>query len=184
MFKRILKTLAFVALFTVGVSANQLKFLPVMDSSYTPNFAVAALGGYEKSNAVKGSGAYGVELSMTCPLLQIPDHTIRQQISLVHTNSEGLTTTSLELNPHVLFNVADNLNFGVGPSLGVVDASKNSQDHFVFGIGAGVSLTYDITQQYFVGLSSRYQWTNNAHLCGQNYDLDNTRTLLKFGVRF
>jgi hypothetical protein len=185
MIKKMLVSVAIAGSLATGtLLADQLKFLPFTDSSYSPNFAVAALGGYEKANSVKGSGAYGVELSLKCFLLQLPSHTIRQQISLVHTNADGLSTTSFELNPHVLFGIAHNLTLGVGPSFGAIYASANSQDHFVYGIGGGASLTYNITPQYFVGLQSRYQWTSTAHLGGRNFDLDNLRTLAKVGVYF
>ena len=184
MIKKIVTVTALSTLLGTALFADGVKFLPVTDSSYVPSFAVAALGGYQKTEAVDGTGAYGVEISLTCPLLQIPNHTIRQQVSLVRADSNGLATTSLELNPHVLFDVAPQLHIGVGPSLGVTYASGLGDHDTVFGIGAGASVTYDIAPKYFVGAESRYQWTNNASLSGRTVDLDNTRTLLKVGMHF
>ena len=184
MIKKIVTITALSTLLGTALFADGVKFLPVTDSSYVPSFAVAALGGYQKTEAVDGTGAYGVEISLTCPLLQIPNNMIRQQISLVRADSNGLATTSLELNPHVLFDVAPQLHIGVGPSLGVIYASGLGDHDTVFGIGAGASVTYDIAPKYFVGAESRYQWTNNASLSGRTVDLDNTRTLLKVGMHF
>jgi len=184
MIKKIVAAAAFSTLLGTTLLADGMQVLPVMNSSYTPSLAVAALGGYQKTDAVDGTGAYGVEVSLTCPLLQIPNYPIRQQVSLVHTNSNGLTTTDFELNPHVLFDVAPQLHVGVGPSIGFVYASGASDHDYSFGIGAGASVTYDINSQYFVGAESRYQWVNSATLSGSKVDLDNMRTLLKVGVHF
>lgn len=184
MIKNIVTITALSTLLGTALFADGVKFLPVSEASYTPSFAVAALGGYQKTDAVDGTGVYGVEVSLTCPLLQIPDHMIRQQVSLARADSNGLTTTSLELNPHVLFDVAPQLHVGVGPSLGAIYASGLSDHDIAFGIGAGASVTYDIAPKYFVGAESRYQWTTDASLSGRSVNLDNTRTLLKVGVHF
>ncbi len=184
MIKKILAVAAFSTLLGTTLLADGVQFLPAMNSSYTPSLAIAALGGYQKTDSLDGTGAYGIELSLTCPLLQIPNHIIRQQVSFVHADSNGIATNSVELNPHVLFDLAPQLRIGVGPSLGAVYAYGRDDHEVVFGIGAGVSLTYDIAPQYFVGVESRHQWTSNANLGGSKVDLDNSRTLLKVGVHF
>jgi hypothetical protein len=184
MMKNIKFGIAVIALSSLSLFAGDLKLLPVMDSSYSPNFAIAAVGGVEKFDSVKAAGSYGVELSLNCPLLQLPSNVIRQQVTLVRSSSEGLTTTALEINPHAQFPIVNKLNFGFGPSLSAVYASANSQSHMIYGIGAGASLTYNLNDKYFAGIESRYEWANTARLGGANYDMDNTRTLLKFGTHF
>ena len=184
MFKKIATLSVLTAAISTSVMADGVKFLPVTETTYKPDFAVALLGGVQKTNAVDGTGAYGVEVSLKCPLLQIPSNEIRQQVSLVSTSSNGLSTTSLELNPHVMFNVAPQLHVGVGPNLGLVYATAHSDNKVAFGIGAGASISYDIAPKYFVGAETRYQWTNHPSLGGTDVNLDNSRTLLKVGMHF
>ena len=174
-----------IALSMTSLSARETKLLPIMsDGEYCLGPAVALIGGYGKTNNVKSTGLYGVEFSLACPLLQIPDFDIKQQVSLVHQNSDGYEATSFELNPHVMFDVVKDIQVGVGPELGVLFA-KGAKSDTVFTYGLGTSANYDLANGMFIGAEARYQWTTDAELVsGVKNDLNNFRTLLKVGVHF
>ena len=55
---------------------------------------------------------------MACPLLQLKTLDIKQQVSLVNYSHDELNTLSFELNPHVMFDINDKLQFGMGPGFG------------------------------------------------------------------
>ena len=185
MMKKIVTVATATLLMSTATFANDLKLLPVLSDGYTPSWGVAVLGGYEKTRDINGGGDYGVEVSLTCPLLQIPTNTIKQQISIVNSATDGLAKTSVELNPHVMFDLGNRFELGAGPSLGLVYASYASSHDVVFGAGVGASLTYNISSKYFAGVESRYQWTTDADFgSGNKVNLDNTRTIAKFGVHF
>jgi len=185
-----MKKIALAALLTVGItslSAQETKFLPLAtDDNYAFAPSVALVGGYGKyDNPDNGSALYGVELDIACPLLQLSSNKIKQQISLVqYVENDSFSTTSLELNPHVMFDLADKLQVGVGPGFGIVYADADGETDTVFGINIGASLNYDITQKMFVGAEARYQWTTDADFGGGDVSLNNYRTLLKAGYHF
>jgi len=182
-----MKKIAVAALIALSVSsvwAKDTKLFPILsDGDYCLGPAVALVGGYGKTNNVKSSGLYGVEFSLACPLLQLSDFDIKQQVSLVHQNNDGYEATSFELNPHVMFDVANKVQVGVGPELGVLFA-KGTKSDTVFTYGLGASANYDLANNMFVGAEARYQWTTDAELGGTKDDLNNFRTLLKVGVHF
>lgn len=171
---------------TAGViQAQETKILPIFDADYCPAPTVALMGGYGKYAGASGSAAmYGVELGFACPVFQIKDLVINQVLSLVNSSKDGLDTTSLEMNPRIMFKVADKVEFGVGPGLGIIFADGTKSDT-VIGLNLGASLQYDISSDIFVGLESRYQWAGDAELTpGVQTDLDNSRTMIKIGKRF
>jgi opacity protein-like surface antigen len=181
---------ALLALGTTSLMAHETKFLPIVtDPGYHFSPAVAIVGGYGKyKKAGQGSAMYGIELDIACPLLELSSNDIKQQISIVHsskTDTEKLSTTSIELNPHVQFDVTNKLQIGVGPGFGVVFADADGATDTVFGINIGASANYEIEKSVFVGIEGRYQWTTKADFGNNgNIALDNYRTLLKVGYKF
>jgi opacity protein-like surface antigen len=181
---------AFSTVLTSTAQANEWNFLPVMDDGYQPHVAVALIGG---GTQIDESGSnqsdddattYGVELSLDCPLLKPPHHTIRQQVSYVETDEDGLKTSSIELNPHHMFDMNDKLQVGFGPSLGFTKLETATDDDTVFTYGLGASVRYNVTPKLFVGAESRYAWSDDVDLAGVNADYDTLRLLAKVGYQF
>ena len=177
---------ALLALTVSSLNARETKVLPILtDSSYclTPGVSlVGGIGAFDKSDTT--TTMYGVELSLACPALQLSSLDIKQQISIVYQSKEGLDTTHIEFNPHVMFDLSKDIQFGAGPGFGVILANAEKSDT-VFGLNAGVSLNYDVTPSMFMGLEARYQWTTDAEVVsGVEVNLDNYRTLLKVGMHF
>lgn len=182
-----IKTVALVALITSGVTAKEMKFLPIItDKNYCFSPSVAVLGGSGKyKDSKKYSTMYGVELSIACPALQLESLDIKQQISLVHSyKNGGLSANNLEFNPHVMFDVMQKLQVGVGPGFGIIVADANGKTDTVIGLNLGASLSYEVTNSMFIGAETRYQWTTSANFGGGNVSLNNYRTLLKVGYHF
>ena len=171
---------------TTTVSARETKLFPIVtDSNYCLTPSVAVVAGVDSYDGTSGT-AYGVELSMACPALQLSSVFIKQQVSLVTRDSDGFKATSLEFNPHAIFDISKELTVGVGPGFGVIFADVDgASSDTVFGVNLGASVTYDITPSAFVGLEARYQWTTDAEfVSGTKVNLDNSRTLLKVGMHF
>ena len=171
-------------------NAKEWNVLPVMDEGYAPHFAVALIGGATQVDE-KGSdqsdddaSTVGAELSLDCPLLKPPHHTIRQRVSYVQTNESGLKTKSLELNPHHMFEMGSKLQVGFGPSLGFTKLETKTDDDTVFTYGVGASIRYNVTPSLFVGAESRYAWAKDAELDGNTVDFSNIRTMAKVGYQF
>ena len=171
---------------TLFAGAKETKMLPIFTEGYCAAPTVALMAGYGKySDASNGTSMYGVELAFACPVFQIKDLEINQVLSLVHSDDDGLETNTLEMNPRIMFKLSNKMKFGFGPGLGVVFAKTDTKSDAVFGFNVGASLNYDITSDMFIGIESRYQWTQDADLDGgAKINLDNSRTLLKVGRRF
>ncbi|MDF1875734.1 outer membrane beta-barrel protein [Sulfurimonas sp. SAG-AH-194-I05] len=167
-------------------ASNETKLLPIFDADYCPAPTIALMGGYGKySGTTDGSTLYGLELGFGCPVFQIKDLTINQVLSLVHSSKNGLTTNALEMNPRIMFDISDKMQFGFGPGLGFIFADGEKSDT-IFALNIGASLNYDITKDIFVGIEYRYQWAGDADILnsGVKTNLDNGRTLLKIGTHF
>ena len=174
------------SLFAAPDAPKETKVLPIFDADYCPAPTVALMGGYGKYSGVNnGTAMYGVELGFACPIFQIEDVTINQILSLVHSSKDRLKTNTLEMNPRIMFDLSDKVQFGFGPGLGVIFAD-GEKDDTVFGVNVGASLNYDVTPQVFVGVEARYQWAEDADLShnGVKTNMNNSRTLLKVGRRF
>ncbi len=189
--KSILKTMAAAVVTTIVAvplaHAGGFEFLPVLHSGYHLEPAVAVVGGWADPDVagVSGSGIYGVELSIACPLLKTPTNGIRQQISLTRFNHRGLRATSLELNPHYRVEVAPRLDVGVGPALGVIWTDLHGESDTVFGAGLGASADYRLGDHLFAGLEARALWTTEADTGnGTDTGVNNVRSLVKLGYRF
>lgn len=167
-----------------SAQANEWELLPILGDSYQFNPSVALIGGsvdFKDGNKINTGG---VELSIDCPLLKPPHHTIRQQISYSTTDDNGVETSSFELNPHHMFNLSNKLQVGAGPSLGFTKVDTGTNDDTVFTYGVGASAKYNFTQNLFLGAEVRHAWSDDVDLGGQTSELENTRALAKIGYQF
>lgn len=168
---------------SVTTQAGEWEFLPVMGNDYQANFAIAAIAGTTKANGESASTT-GVEVSLNCPLLKVPNHTIRQQITYARTDKDGVETESFELSPHHMFDINSKLSAGLGPSLGFTKVDTSAGDDTVFTYGLGVSTRYNINKSLFVSAEVRYVKSEDIEIAGATDDFDNTRALLKVGYQF
>lgn len=184
--RRTLPLLASTLLLAPGPAlADGWSLLPATSADYEAAPTVAALGGMQDPDVsgVDAGGAYGVELSLSCPTLAPPQGRIRQQISLTRFDNDGLELTSFELNPHYLVDLGSGLALGGGPGFGYVSADSGADSDGVFALQAGLSLHYR-QGPLFLGAEARYQWTQEADLGGNDTDLANSRLLGKVGWNF
>ena len=166
--------------------AQETKLLPIFGGNYCAAPTVALMGGYTNyDNTSDNAGSYGAELRFGCPVFQIKGFDIRQVLSVVHADKNNLTTTSIEMNPRIMFPLTEDIEFGFGPGLAVIfaeDSSTTSTDKdTLIGVNVGASLHYNVTNSIFVGLESRYQWTQKADF---GRTIDNLRTMIKIGTSF
>lgn len=182
--------------------AKETEMFPLFTSAnYCSEATVALMGGVTNYHNTSGyTDSYGAELRFACPVFQIKGFDNRQVLSVVYAEKDGLTTTSIEMNPRIMFPVSDDIEFGFGPGLGVIFAENDTAvttgsgtllDPFVtttstskdtvIGVNIGASLHYNVTESVFVGLESRYQWTQNTKF---GKTIDNARTMLKVGTSF
>ena len=184
--KNILGALIALSATLFGAEAKETKMLPFFTQGYCAAPTVALMGGVvDYDGSSEQMGAYGVELGFACPFFQIKDLEINQVLSFVHSDENGLETNSLEMNPRIMFALNEKTKIGFGPGLGVIFAKANGQSETIFGINAGASLQYDISKDFFVGLESRYQWTQDAEFAsGNKTEMNNFRNMLKVGTRF
>jgi len=165
--------------------ADGWQVLPATQSDYEAQASIAVLGGLQDPDVanVDAAGVAGLEVSLSCPTLKPPQGEIRQQISITRFDNDGLEMTSVEINPHYLMPLGENLDLGVGPGLGYVSAEKGSEDDGVFALQAGASLHYR-SGPLFLGAEARYQFTQEADFGSDDEDLNNYRLLGKAGVNF
>ena len=166
-----------------GVAAEGWEFPGFSGDNYQVQPTVALLGGVmDPDFGPAGSGGvYGLELSLDCPLLQPPSNRIRQQVSLTQYDEDGVEITSLEINPHYVVPMSENLEFGFGPGIGVMDVDTGSHDNTLLGIQAGASVHYR-QGAFFAGAEARYQVTTEERFGNRDRDADNARVLLKVGM--
>ena len=170
-------------------------FLPVLKKGYHPQVGVALISGWESFSSedigsdAKTSPVYGLEISLQCPLLCTKKNYIRQQITLVSQDHEGIKTFAAELNPHYRFIVHPKFDIGAGPSLGFIFANINNAHKTVFSYGLGASGAYYFNH-FFLGADVRYALTGEAKFENKDdnsvaeVDLSNIRYGLKLGYRF
>lgn len=168
---------------------NGWEFLPITGDSYQADLAVAVVGGRTEvdskvDNDNNDTSTLGIEASINCPLLKAPNHTIRQQVSYVETDKEGLATKSFELNPHHMLEMGDKMQAGFGPSLGSTKIETRTGDDTVFTYGLGASIRYDFTESVFMGGEARYAWSKDIDIVDVDKDFDNFRMLIKVGYQF
>ncbi len=170
----------------LSVQAEGWQVLPVMKQGYKPDFAVAVVAGTmeaDDDNTDKYAPV-GVELSMNCPLLKAPSHDIRQQISYLQSDKNGVKSMAFELSPHHMYKVANKLTIGFGPALGYTKVEKDTGSDGVFTYGAGVSTRYNISKGAFVGAEARYVKAQELEVNGVKSGFDNGRAVIKLGYQF
>lgn len=166
-----------------GAAAEGWDFLAGLSDDYQAQPTLSLVGGVmDPDFGAVGSGAlYGLEVALNCPLLQPPSNRIRQQLSLTQYDEDGVEVTSLELNPHYVIPMSENLEIGFGPGFGVLDVEAGSQDDLLLGVQAGASVHYR-QGAFFAGAEARYQVTTEERFGGTDQGADNVRVLLKVGV--
>lgn len=171
----------------VPAQAGEWGFMPVAnDPAYKPNMAVALKGGMLDADVpgADASFAYGVELSLDCPLLRTPVGKIRQQLSWNRMDEDGLELNTLELNPHYVVEMAKDLWVGAGPGVGYVWADHSTgRGANMWAVQAGASATYTMGHA-LIGLESRYQWTEGDDVGTGSKGADNWLTMAKVGYKF
>lgn len=147
------------------------------DAPYSPDWAVALKGGAWQTD-VQGADAapaYGIEISVTDPLIEPVAGQIRHMVSLNHADHDQLRLTTLEWNAHWVFETQRNLWIGAGPGIGYLWADgRNVEDSPAVQLGA--SVTY-MEGHMLLGVESRYQWTEAKAA-------DNWLTMVKVGWKF
>lgn len=167
-------------------------WLAGMKEGYKAEHAASLMVGMMKPD-VEGAdagAAYGLELSLNCPLLQPPTNKIRQQVSFALYKDGDFSLNTIELNPHYVVEVSKGLWLGGGPGLGVVMAESEhahgggteKHDDTLFGFQIGASLHYTAAAPFFVGAEARYQLTTKSDEFNDN--LNNMRAMLKVGMSF
>ncbi len=159
---------------------------------YKPQLGLSLIGGIQNNkNFDVSAPVYGVEISLECPLIQTRKSHIRQQFSLIRQEGKKLKTISVELNPQYKIVTVPSFELGVGPSAGLIFVNTTGKIKTVFNYGFGASVIFNI-KKYFIGLESRYAFTNKVALTSINNkqesvvigNLNNLRTFLKFGYKF
>lgn len=182
----LLATLATTLLtFTVSTQADKWEFLPVLNSDYQADAAVALIvGKTEFKSHTTTTPTKGIEVSLNCPLLKAPRHTIRQQISYSTTYKSGTKINSLELTPQHMFKMTNKLSLGVGPSLGYAKLSNSTGNDSGFTYGAAISARYNVTGNLFIGAEVKYTKSKDLEISGVENDISNTKGMLKIGLQF
>lgn len=186
--KNLLITTVIATVLTLPLSAqaNGWQVLPVMKPGYKADVAVAVVGGVmqAKDENVDIFSPMGVEVSINCPLLKAPNHTIRQRVSYVQSDKNGFKSQVFELNPHHMYKVAPNVTAGFGPSVGYTAVENSAGSDGIFTFGVGVSGRYDLPNNMFLGAEARFVKAQEFEIAGKTTGFDNARALVKFGYQF
>ncbi|MDX2469551.1 MAG: hypothetical protein QNL04_03125 [SAR324 cluster bacterium] len=148
---------------------------PVIESSYSPNFAPSLVGGSITPTEGDSYSLVGVEISLDCPLFQPSGGNVRQQFSYAVFSKDDVSGTLIEINPHWMNNLSENVTIGFGPGLGLatVEATDGESTSY-FEVGAGVSLSVKAGSILF-GADWRQMSAG---------DFDNSRGIVKAGYSF
>ncbi len=162
---------------TSPMVAEELHLFPTQATQEISK-GIALIWGSEELNQDKSYSGdiVGVELSMPCRLLQGKQRPIRQQISLSRYDHHDKLIT-LGMNPHYIFQFADQFQLGVGPSFEIsyVDSDNTSKDTLM-GVGVSGSLEKEFTNHIFFGMELGYTWLNDS-------DFQNFKAIGKIGYR-
>jgi len=175
---------------TSSFAGDEFKFLPIFsDDNYKGNIEVAAVLGTmnHKTQGLDNGLTYGVELSFDCPVFTLPGkNLLRQQLNLNRYDENGVSITSIEMNPYYFVDMDKDLKLGFGPGIGAMNVKPDtSSSEWLFTVQASAGIKYYMDAA-FVGADIRYQWTSENDFNGmsQKQDLDNTRVLFKAGYAF
>jgi len=169
--------------------ADDWDFLPILDSNYRSELCLAVLGGnshLKKDNKSSNATSYGVEVSLNCPLIKLPDNIIKQHGSIIGYSKNNIELLSFELNPYQVFEIDNGTTIGAGPSFGLTSIEIGNKDDTLLTYGLGGSIKKEINDVLFIGLNAHYLWTSEMHIGDEhlNVDLDNLRILGKIGYQF
>ncbi|MDT8447514.1 MAG: hypothetical protein RRB13_11545 [bacterium] len=168
-------------------SQSGFVFFPVLDSSFDPNFTIAAVNasvtadpyGHPTDPASDQMPGSGAELQLDCPWFQFGANPLRQQISVVDYEYRGLKMRSLELNPHYVM-TAGFVGLGFGPGFGFLEQTDAyDQPHTYFTLQYGASLVFNLGFLH-LAIESRRQMSQEEN--GKH--LDNLRQVTKVGINF
>jgi hypothetical protein len=180
MFKSIITTAILLA--AIGVQA-EWSMLPVTEATYKPDPIVSLKVGSLKSTHANSEAltTTGVEANFECPLLK-GTAPIRQQLSYNRGEESGATTSTIEVNPHYMVNLAENLNLGFGPGFGVIMMDAPGLSKNIGALQLGTSIQY-LTGPLYAGAEVRYQYTEQVAF-GTEKGINNTMTSAKVGYKF
>ncbi len=170
----------------LSTQAKGWQVLPITKAGYKTNTAIAIVGGamQAKDDNQDVFSPMGLEVSINCPLLKAPNHTIRQRISYLQSDKNGFKTQAFELNPHHMYKVAPKVTAGFGPSVGYTKVKNSSGHDGIFTFGIGASGRYDLPNNMFLGAEARYVKAQKFEIAGKKTGFDNARALVKFGYQF
>ena len=172
--------------FSLSVTAADDKgwrFLPGLDGDFEKAPTVSLMTGMMSPKDGDSGKILGVELSFNCPLLQPPTNKIRQQISYAQYDENGVKVSSIEINPHYVFEITPRLSIGGGPGFGYVSVDATGADANMFAMQLGGSVHFNVTEMFFLGADARYQMTENEDFGGTK-GMDNWRMAMKAGISF
>lgn len=166
-----------------AVAAGDWKVMPVLDPVYKADITVSALVGSMNPEHVGSDTTLGAEVAFNCLLLQPPVGIIRSKISVTSFSNDGLKLTSYEINPRWTFNIDKNLTVGFGPGIGYVNAKVAGNTTGLWAGQVGADLDYRIGA-INLGLSARWQGTENSAIAAGVKGADNTLVQAKIGYNF
>ena len=169
--------------FSGNALAEGWTFGPAFKDGWKPEFTVAGvLGALDPDHA--GSGLYkGVEVSLNCPWFQPPTGAIRQQFNIGRFNHDGLSLTSIEMNPNYFVSVGNGWSVGAGPGIGFVRAKLDGREAAMSSVQVSANVAYRSGALFF-GAGARYQDTRNKELVPGKSGADNWLLMAKVGFNF
>lgn len=187
--KRGLGTLISVAVLSATslAASDEFKILPIFtDDAFCFKTEIAVTGMNMSFDEGSESGmAFGAELSLGCPIFTLPgNNTIRQQFAVNKYSKDGLSLTTVAMNPYYFIDLSKDLVLGFGPGIGGVLAEVGGNDTWLFTYQASAGIKYYM-DDFLIGVDARKQWTVDKDVFGNGEeDLNNMRLIAKVGYRF
>lgn len=163
--------------------AGEMKLMPVLDADFKPDFTVSALVGAMNPERVGSDTFAGAEVAFNCIVMQPSTGRIRTKISYGEFSNGGLELSSFEVNPRWMFDIDKNLSVGFGPGLGYVDAKSAGRSKGMWAGQLGADLDYRMGA-VTLGLSTRWQGTDNRTIAPGQKGADNILVAAKIGYNF
>lgn len=145
-------------------------------------FSLALIGGLMDihNSSLGWRGLYGVELSFAL----LSDRPNREQLQLTHYESGAVRMLQANLTLYPLFDLTGGTWLGLGPTVGIAAVKSGGGDETLFTYGLSMDLRKDMTEKFFTGIETRYEWSSVATIGGSETDFDNTKVFAKVGYRF
>jgi hypothetical protein len=154
----------------------------VLDNNFNMESSLAVLGG-----VVKGENSYahtevlyGLEFGFNC----LANDAVRQNLQITNYKDKNLKMTQINLNPHYMIKVNNDMQIGFGPTFGLARVDNSNDKDNIFTYGLGGSLVQNLNEILFVATEAKYEWTQNATLLGVKDNFNNVKVLVKAGYRF